>query len=290
MVLILALFLLQLAVADAFSLGSVERAVYHHLCLSQKNKINRPIVTIVAKSKSHPVAGISTSKENRHHMPSLALATNGDEEKKRFPFLSPKAFPNRDVLGLVVWLLAISTFIAINVTIKPFPQSLLLTLSRQQWSLVHAISSMMFGGTILLSTLIENLVVSSRKSAVVRFWFLSVPRLDSLVVLPALTGSIISGIGQATIDYGGMIGAPKHVTGAVHALLTFGLWWGATDITTQERAKKLARSLDRESDALLQGDGDATKLLKLRRISNIVSCLMVIGLYALMVLKPGFGR
>ena len=110
-----------------------------------------------------------------------------------------------------------------------------------------------------------------------------------MVVLPALTGSIISGSGQATIDYGGMVGAPKHVTGAVHALLTFGLWWGATDVTTQGRAKELARKLDGESDAFLQGDGDATSLLKLRRISNIVSCLMVIGLYALMVLKPGFG-
>ena len=286
MVLIRALFLLQLAAADAFSLGSVERAVHHHHCLSRTTKINRPIVTIVAKSKSHLLAG-NKQKEN-HHMPSLALATNGDGEKKRFSFLSPKVFPNRDALGLVVWLLFISTFIVINVKGEPYPQNLLLALSRQQWSLVHAISSMMFGGTILLSTLIENLVVSSRKSAVVRFWFLSVPRLDSLVVLPALTGSIISGIGQATIDYGGMIGAPKHVTGAVHALLTFGLWWGATDITTQERAKELARSLDGESDALLQGDGDATKLLKLRRISNIVSCLMVIGLYALMVLKPGF--
>ena len=209
-----------------------------------------------------------TSKENPVFP---ALATNEHCEKSN-------GFPKKDALGLVVWLLAISAFIAINVKVNPFPQSLLLTLSRPQWALVHAISSMMFGGTILLSTLIENLVISSRKSAVVRFWFVSVPRLDSLVVLPALTGSIISGIGQATIDYGGMVGAPKHVTGAVHALLTFGLWWGATDITTQERAKELARSLDGEYDALLQGDGDAMNLLKWRRISNIVSCLMVIGL------------
>ena len=278
----LALLLLPLAVADAFGL---ERAVHRHCWaagLSRTTKINRPITTAAKSKISFTLTPgiISTSKENPvHHIPSLALATNGDDE----------AFPTRDKLAFVVWLLAISSVIIINMTVGPYPQSLLLALSRPQWSLVHAVSSMMFGGTILLSTLIENLVVSSRKSAVVKFWFLSVPRLDSLVVLPALTGSIISGIGQATIDYDGMVGAPKHVTSAVHALLTFGLWWGATDVTTQERAKELARKLDGESDAFLQGDGDATSLLKLRRISNIVSCLMVIGLYALMVLKPGFG-
>ena len=222
-------------------------------------------------------------------MPLLAVTANESGEDTNLSSLSSKSF-KRETLGLVIWLLAICTFIAVNVKVEPFPKNLLLALSRQQWSLVHAISSMMFGGTILLSTLIENLVVSSRNNSVVKFWFLSVPRLDSMVMLPALTGSIVSGIGQATIDYGGMMGAPKHVTGAVHALLTFGLWWGATDVTTQERAKELARSLDgREDFDVLEVDGDAIQLFKLRRISNIVSCLMVAGLYALMVLKPEFG-
>ena len=282
MVLALAFLILPVAVTDAFSLElPVESAVHHHR-LSRAREINGPIITTAAESKIFSPFNIKREP--------LALATNESDDGKSFSFLSSNGFKG-DALGLALWLLAISTFIVINVKVGPYPQSLLLALSRPQWSLVHAISSMMFGGTILLTTLIENLVVSSRKIAVVRFWFLSVPRLDLMVVLPALTGSIISGIGQATIDYGGMIGAPKHVTGAVHALLTFGLWWGATDITTQERAKKLARSLDGESDfGLLEVDDDAMSLLKLRRMSNIVSCLLVIGLYALMVLKPGFDR
>mmetsp|Transcript_24557 Transcript_24557/g.53195 ORF Transcript_24557/g.53195 Transcript_24557/m.53195 type:complete len:296 (-) Transcript_24557:441-1328(-) len=184
---------------------------------------------------------------------------------------------------LAAWLLSISTFIVINLKMRPFPQPLLNALSRSQWSLLHALCSMLFGGTIIVTTLVENLVVASKKASVIKFWFLAVPRLDAKVVLPALSGSIFSGIGQATIDYGGLAQAPKYVIGAVHALLTFGLWWGLTDLTTQRQAEKEVQNMSGKEEVV-----EIPYVLKRRRWSNIVSCLMVAGLYALMVLKPGF--
>jgi hypothetical protein len=148
---------------------------------------------------------------------------------------------------------------------------------------------MLFGGTIILSALLEYLVVSSKKASVLKFWFLSIPqRLDANVVLPALTGAIVSGVGQASIAYGGLATSPKHVVGAFHCLLAFGLWWGITDVTSQRRAVEAVRKLAADSDDKSDDTVEIPKLLKRRVISNAVSCLCVVGLYALMVLKPGF--
>ena len=122
-----------------------------------------------------------------------------------------------------------------------------------------------------------------------KFWFQSIPqRLDANVVLPALTGAIVSGVGQASIAYGGLATSPKHVVGAFHFLVAFGLWWGITDVTSQRKAVEAVRKLAADSDDKNDDTVEIPKLLKMRVISNAVSCLCVVGLYALMVLKPGF--
>ena len=195
----------------------------------------------------------------------------------------------RRTIFLHLWVILTAAFVVANAKFRPYPEFLLYALSRQQWAFVHAICSMLFGGTIILSALLEYLVVSSRKASVLKFWFLSIPqRLDANVVLPALTGAIVSGVGQASIAYGGLATSPKHVIGAFHFLLTFGLWWGITDVTSQRKAVEAVRKLAADSDDKNDDTVEIPKLLKRRVISNAVSCLCVVGLYALMVLKPGF--
>ncbi|KAL7528902.1 hypothetical protein ACHAXR_002691 [Thalassiosira sp. AJA248-18] len=201
----------------------------------------------------------------------------------------------RRTIFLHVWVIFTSAFVITNAKVRPFPQFLLSALSRSQWALIHAICSMLFSGTIILSALIEYLVVASKKASVIKFWFLSVPqKLDASIVLPALTGSIVSGVGQAAIDYGGLAQAPKHIVGAFHLLLTFGVWWGVTDITSQRKAVEAVQTLNEagksDDDSENNDTVEVPKLLKMRVISNVVSCIFVVGMYALMVLKPGFGK
>lgn len=179
-----------------------------------------------------------------------------------------------------------SAFIIVNAKgAQPRPEFLLYALTRSQWAFVHAVSSMLFSGTIVLSALLEYLVVKSKKASVIRFWFTSLPQqLDAKVVLPALTAAIVSGMGQAAISYGGLATSPKHVVGAFHLLLTFGLWWAITDVTSQRKAVEAVNSMStNESDEVL----DIPKVLDLRIVSGAVSCLLVVLMYALMVLKPG---
>lgn len=135
----------------------------------------------------------------------------------------------------------------------------------------------------------EYAVLHSLQSnnSVIQFWFGTVPRkLDANVVLPALTGIIVSGVGQATLDYGGLASSPKHVVGAFHLLSLFGLWWMVTDVTSQRKAVEAVKTMKDEDDG---DDMVIPTILQSRVVSNIVSCVFVVGLYALMVLKPGFG-
>ncbi len=108
--------------------------------------------------------------------------------------------------------------------------------------------------------------------------------LDAAIVLPALSGAIVSGVGQAYHDYGGLALSPKHVVGAFHLLLTFGVWWMVTDVTSQRKAVDTVQNMDESSGGLVH----VPKILRMRGISNIVSCVFVVMMYALMVLKPGF--
>lgn len=196
----------------------------------------------------------------------------------------------RRKMFLHVWAVGVSAFVVINAKLRPFPESLLRALTRQQWALVHAVASMLFSGTIVLSALLERLVVASKDASVMRFWFHSVPRrLDARVVLPALTGAMLSGVGQATIEYGGLRRAPRHVTGAFHCLVAFGMWWMVADVASQKGAAEAVRTWGAEDEEAGTKGEDVPRVLRRRAASNAVSVLFVVGLYALMVLKPGFG-
>ena len=150
---------------------------------------------------------------------------------------------------------------------------------------------MLFGGTIILSALVEYLVVKSGDATVMKFWFLDVPqKLDVNVVLPALAGVIVSGVAQANIRYGGLATAPRHVVGAIHLLVTFGLWWAITDVTTQRKTSELIRRHISYQDEDKIDEKELHRILTLRLASNVVSCLLVVALYAIMVLKPFLGN
>lgn len=192
--------------------------------------------------------------------------------------------------GLIVgWAVAVGGFLIRNYkTSNPWP-AVLVTGPRRFWNFLHAISSTVFSGTILVTTLIEWFVVRSGAPAVMQFWFLTVlPVVDIAVVLPALSGAIVSGVAQSIQEYHKLVEAPKYVKAVLHTMATFGLWWALTDRPTQHRAQQAvqswvqqAASLSNKNALLLPG------ILKWRRASNLVSCLFVMALYVLMVLKPG---
>ena len=153
---------------------------------------------------------------------------------------------------------------------------------KRGWVFLHAVSGMLFSGGIVISTLLEWWIVNQTNQLELwKFWFTQVSSMDKLVVVPSLTLSMISGMAQTALDYGSMVTAPKHIRLALHIIATFGLWWASTDLTTQKRARK----------AVLDHAATSTTIptvLILRRWSNVVSCLLVGVLYALMGLKPGY--
>jgi hypothetical protein len=188
-------------------------------------------------------------------------------------------------LALAFWISTMSALLLVNYFGGgPWPENFIFDTPLSTWSLLHAVSAMLFSGTIIVSTLVEWSVVASRQANVLRFWFWTVPQLDALVVLPALTGTVLSGVAQACHLYGSFATAPRHVTGAVHGLLAFGIWWAATDVTTQRSSKTAVQKLINNQN----GSTELPPVLLLRRASNVASCLVVLALYSIMVLKPTF--
>jgi len=140
----------------------------------------------------------------------------------------------------------------------------------------------------VLSTIVEWIVLQKPTNPeVIHFWFSRiVSNVDKAVVLPALTAVIVSGMAQATIDYGSMGASPLHIRVAIHIFATFALWWGLTDLTTQHAAQS---SISEWYKQYLSGDQTGLpKVALFRRWSNVVSCLFVGILYAFMALKPGY--
>ena len=185
--------------------------------------------------------------------------------------------------GLVLsWAVALGGFLIRNYKAsQPWP-GILLTGSRRGWNFVHAVSSTVFSGTILVTTLLEWLVVRSASPAVMKFWFYTIPGVDVTVVLPALTGAVVSGVAQSLQEYGKVAEAPKYVKAVLHTMATFGLWWAVTDRPTQRQARQAVQVWLENSAA-----GPLPSILQWRRASNLVSCSFVLVLYILMVLKPG---
>jgi len=172
-------------------------------------------------------------------------------------------------LALGAWALSVGAFLTTNYyrATSPFP-GFLADVDVRTWALVHAVSGMLFAGGILTTAFVEWLVISKGSEPVKDFWFTTATKAEAAVVLPGLTGSMISGVAQSWILYRCPLQyAPLHVKLPVHILLLFGVWWLVTDLATRDAA------------------GDESKQMK-RLGSNAVSCLLVLALYFVMVLKP----
>jgi hypothetical protein len=192
-----------------------------------------------------------------------------------------------ELVALGAWLATISAFILVNNFVGPWPQAMT-HVPERVFFLLHMVGGMLFGGGVLLTTAIEWLVVENKNDTVLRFWFDKVPLLDGVIVLPALTVSMISGTGLSIRRYGGLGQAPEHIQAVFYALLAFCAWWAFTDLTTQGKALIAVNEWTSEGEkAKADEPNDVPNVVELRTISNVVSSLFVIVLYAMMVMKPG---
>jgi hypothetical protein len=191
-----------------------------------------------------------------------------------------------EILGLAAWMGALSSFLLVNNFAGPFPANIATAVPVKTWGLMHGVGGMLFGGGIILTTCIEWLVTNSKNKSVWNFWFKKVPDLDSKIVLPALTASIVSGTALSVDHYNSLSQAPFHVTAALGTLLAFAGWWGITDLTTQGRATdKIAEITENAQDS---DELRIPGILEFRKFSNLVSCGFVAALYFIMITKPGF--
>jgi len=190
-----------------------------------------------------------------------------------------------ELIALGVWGISISAFILINNFYGPWPL-ILKTVPERAFFLSHMIGGMLFAGGIILTTCIERLVAKSNNPEVLQFWFTKVPELDGLIVVPALTISMISGTGLSIVRYGGLNIAPPHVGAIFWTLIASMSWWAATDLTTQGPSLKAVEEMYEQYE---QGEVglETPKVVVDRHVSNVVSCFFVLLLYSLMVLKPG---
>jgi len=190
-----------------------------------------------------------------------------------------------ELILLGVWAVSISAFILINNATGPWPL-FMKTVPERVFFLSHMIGGMLFGGGIILTTCIERAVAKSNDSKVLQFWFTKVPELDGLIVVPALTVSMISGTGLSIVRYGGLNVAPPHVGAIFWTLIAFLSWWAATDLTTQGTALK---AVDDMYERGLSGEEglETPQVVVDRHFSNVVSCFFILLLYSFMVLKPG---
>jgi len=190
-----------------------------------------------------------------------------------------------ELILLGIWAISISAFILINNFHGPWPLAMK-QVPERIFFLNHMIGGMLFGGGIILTTCIERLIAKSANPPVLQFWFDKVPILDSLIVVPALTVSMISGTGLSIVRYGGLNVAPPHVGAIFWTLIAFMSWWAATDLTTQGTA---LQSVNQMYDQYADGEEnlETPKVVLDRHFSNVVSCFFIVLLYSFMVLKPG---
>jgi hypothetical protein len=218
-----------------------------------------------------------TRRGRRYFSKSLSLSSSSSSSPTSTMSTPPPTSANntkpnkRKKFFLTLWIHALSGFVVTNYARTTVWPRCLLGFPLIAWNLVHGLSAMMFAGGIITTTLLEwNL--SMKESNV----FPKLLQVETVLVLPALTGSIISGVAQAFHSYASLRHAPSHVKSALHVLLLFGLWWGLTDRRSQAKIEK----------AMEQGEFDETMLAG-RRISNLVSCGFLLALYGIMILKPG---
>ena len=221
--------------------------------------------------------------KNEEELLSTSVAEVVSDEEYDITDLSDEKKLELILLG--VWAVSISAFILINNATGAWPL-FMKQVPERVFFLSHMIGGMLFGGGIILTTCIERAVAKSNDSKVLQFWFTKVPELDGLIVVPALTISMISGTGLSIVRYGGLNVAPPHGGAIFWTLIAFLSWWAATDLTTQGTALK---AVDDMYERGLKGEeGLVTpKVVVDRHVSNVVSCFFILLLYSFMVLKPG---
>jgi len=190
-----------------------------------------------------------------------------------------------ELILLGLWGISISAFILINNFHGPWPL-IMKQVPERTYFLSHMIGGMLFAGGIILTTCIERAVAKSNNPDVLQFWFTKVPELDGLIVVPALTVSMISGTGLSIVRYGGLNIAPPHIGAIFWTLIAFMSWWAATDLTTQGPSLKAVEEMYEKYE---QGEVglETPKVVSDRHLSNVVSCFFILLLYSMMVLKPG---
>lgn len=191
-----------------------------------------------------------------------------------------------ELILLAVWGVSLSAFILINNAYGPWPL-FMKQVPERIFFLFHMYGGMLFAGGIILTTAIEREVAKSNNPQVLKFWFDKVPALDGLIVVPALTVSMISGTGLSIVRYGGLNIAPPHVDAIFWVLILFLTWWATTDLTTQGAALNSAERAREEYEQGLVDEFVTPKIVVDRHFSNVVSCFFVLTLYAMMVTKPG---
>ena len=248
---------------------------------------NNPIP--VASSVTNTV--LPTATPNHFNLQPLAVFANKDKAP-----IEPPAPVNDDEEGglsdktielifLSIWLVGLSGFILENNFVGPWPL-FMKTVPERYFFLSHMVGGMLFGGGIILTTCIERLVAKSNNAPVLQFWFDKVPTLDGLIVVPALTISMISGTGLSIVRYGGLNIAPPHVDAIFWTLIAFMTWWGVTDLSTQTTALEAVNEMNERYENG-ETDVETPDIVVNRHTSNVVSCFFVLTLYSMMVLKPG---
>ena len=192
-----------------------------------------------------------------------------------------------EILGLHLWMGTLSAVILRNQFVAPWPMSLFTTLSYPSWLGIHELSGLFFGGGILLTSCIEALVISSRDKPALTVWFSRVPIFQAALVLPGLSGVMISGLALCADRYGGLSLAPMYIKMTLHTLVLFAVWWAATDITTQRRSIEALEKWDPQEEEDDPNKSQFPSIVSGRNLSNFVSCIFVVSLYCFMIIKPG---
>jgi hypothetical protein len=183
-------------------------------------------------------------------------------------------------------------------------------LPTQVWSLIHALSGMVFGGSILCTTFVEWIWPDELQQMIQdkKFNDESAASVDDLslqllvnkmatktlfpmegrLVLPGVTGSMVSGIAQSFGNYGSLRLAPRHVKSSLHVLFLFGLWWAWTDRKSQDDLLKLSYATSGNDIDKAAVQEEIVSIWKRRRVVNVISCLFIVALYGIMIIKPGY--
>jgi len=169
-------------------------------------------------------------------------------------------------------------------------QALFETIKLPVWNFVHAVSGMLMGGTIITTTILEWMILKNNShgdgpiKTVVPDAIQSLWSLESSIVLPAVTGSMVSGLAQSYLMYDGIGFAPKYVKAALHTMLTFGIWWAIMDKKSQRQlVRAVEASQEKSTDTAATDKTNNNSVWMKRKIANVVSCVLVVLLYAIMV-------